>query len=214
MRQPLEARRAQPGRSRLQQCLSPARRPRPQCVPYGEPVSVFLRSALNCFCGIIKRETTMKLHAVLGGILGGCLLGLTRADAVQADTPQLAVGRMTAAYNSLDLTNYMAVHARNFKLTTVSGKHYGYLPLQASIAQQFTRQTHTFLQCRLSSLMVRGNTAQGNLLEHYVLHQTRRASKYVFTQDVTADVFWVKGPLGWQMTSEQMSRDVTIYQRL
>ena len=154
----------------------------------------------------------MRLQGVVIGILGGCLLA--GAAAARADTPQLAIGRMTAAYNHLDLTNYMAVYVRSFALTTVVGKHFTYLPLQASIAGQFAGQTHASLQCRFSSLTARGNTAQGTLLEHYVLHQTRHTPKYVFTQDVTSDVFWVKGPLGWQMTSERMSRDVTFYQRL
>ena len=156
----------------------------------------------------------MKLYAVLVGILTVCLLSFARSDAARADTPQLAIGRMAAAYNHLDLTNYMAEYARSFTLTTVVGKHFAYLPLQASVAGQFAGQTHASLQCRLSSLTMRGNTAHGNLIEHFFRRQTRHAPKYVFTQDVTSDVFWVKGPLGWQMTSEQMSRDVTLYQRL
>ena len=156
----------------------------------------------------------MKLYTVLVGILTICLLGLAGADAARADTPQLAVGRMAAAYNHLDLTNYMAEYARSFTLTTVVGKHFAYLPLQASVAGQFAGQTHASLQCRLSSLTMRGNTAHGNLIEHFFRRQTRHAPKYVFTQDITSDVFWMKGPLGWQMASAQTSRDVITYQRL
>lgn len=155
----------------------------------------------------------MKLYTILSGILSGCLLGFAGMDAARADTPQLAIGRMTAAYNSRDLTNYMAVHTTNFSVTNVSGKRQQYLPLQATIARQFASQTHTTLQCQLSSLALHGNTAQGRITEHYV-QQINRAPKYTAIRDIAADVFWIKGPRGWQMTSEQMVRDMNTYQRL
>ncbi len=156
----------------------------------------------------------MKLYAVLIGNFCGVLLGFARADAARADTPQLAVGRMSASYNHLDLTNYMAVYARGYTRINVSGKRQAYLPLQASIAGQFTSQNHAVLQCKLSRVTMHGNTAQGTLAEHYVLHQTHYAPRYVGVRDITSNVFWAKGPLGWQMTSAQMSRDVNTYQRL
>ena len=156
----------------------------------------------------------MKLHAVLVGTLFGCLLGFAGADAARADTPQLAIGRMVTAYNHLDLTNYIAVYARGYTLTNVSGKRQTYLSLQASVARQFTSQNHAVLQCRLLSVTVRGSTARATLTEHYVAHQTRHAPKYAIVRDIVSDVFWSKGPLGWQMASAQMTRDVSTYQRL
>ena len=59
-----------------------------------------------------------------------------------------------------------------------------------------------------------GNTARGILAEHYVAHQAQHAPKYAAIRDITSDVLWVKGPLGWQMASAQMTRDVNTYQRL
>ena len=147
-------------------------------------------------------------------MLCSSLFRFAGAEAARADTPQLAVGRMTTAYNHLDLTNYMAVHTANFMVTNVSGKHQAYLPLQATIARQFTSRTHTFLQSKLVGLTVQGNAARSKLIEHYVQHQTSQAPQYAAIRDVTADVLWVNGPRGWQMTSEQMLRDVNIYQRL
>ncbi len=156
----------------------------------------------------------MRLHALLICILGSFLFSFAGANAARADTPQLAVGRMTAAYNHLDLTNYMAVYARSFTLTDVSGKRYGYLSLQASVARQFTSQTHAVLQRKLTNVTMHGNTAQGTLTEYYVLKQTRHAPKYAYARDVIYNVWWTRGPLGWQMASAQMSRDAITYQRL
>lgn len=154
----------------------------------------------------------MKLQGIVIGIFSGCLL--TGADAARADTPQLAVGRMSAAYNHLDLTNYMAAYARSYTLTDVTGKRYGYLRVQSSAAKRFASRTHPSLQCRLISTATQGKTAQSRLMEHYVWQQSRYTPGYVFTRDVTLNVLWTQGPLGWQMASAQMSRDVSTYQRL
>lgn len=157
----------------------------------------------------------MKLSTAVSIVmLCGFLFRFAGADAARADTPQLAVGRMATAYNSLDLTNYMALYTRNYTLTNVSGKRQAYLPLQASIARQFTSQNHAVLQCKLLSLTVQGNTARGTLTEHYVWHQTRHAPKYAAVRDIVSAVLWIKGPLGWQMASAQMTRDANTYQRL
>lgn|GEM_PF-2633969 len=159
----------------------------------------------------------MKFYAILIGMLCGGPLVLAGAGAARADTPQLAIGRMTAAYNQRDLTNYMAVYARSFTLTDVSGKRYGYLSLQASVqasvARRFASQTHEVLKCKLLNVTMHGSTAQCKLAEHYVLHQTRHAPKYVYTRDLTLNVLWTRGMLGWQMASAQVSRDVITYQR-